>query len=101
MVEWLDLPGTETSLRRIYTGQKYPHVNTLSISTDKNQSMKVCGALYIPTYEYNYKVITKYDTILQEYYITDRHKCEITKRYTIMNSTKGVHELEKENSRNE
>jgi len=29
------------------------------------------GALYIPTYEYNYKVITGCDTILQEYYITN------------------------------
>jgi len=43
-------------LRRIYEGQKYPHIYTLSISTDKNHRMKVHGALYIPTYEYNYKV---------------------------------------------
>jgi len=61
--------------------------------------MKVCGALYIPTYEYNYKVITECDTILQEYYIIDGRKCENTKRYIIMNSTKGAHELQKENSR--
>ena len=53
--------------------------------------MKVRGALYIPIYEYNYKVITGCDTILQEYYITDRRKCENTKRYTIMNSTKDAH----------
>jgi len=33
--------------------------------------MKVRGALCIPTYEYNYKVITGCDTILKEYYITD------------------------------
>jgi len=33
-----DPAGTETSLRRIYAGQKYPHVYTLSISTCKNQS---------------------------------------------------------------
>ena len=59
----------------------------LSISTGKNQSMKVCGALYILTYEYNYKVITVCDIILQEYYITKRRKCENTKRYTSMNST--------------
>jgi len=26
--------------------------------------MKVRGALYIPTYEYNYRVITRCDTIL-------------------------------------
>ena len=32
--------GTETLLRRIYAGQKYPHVYTLSISTGKNQSTK-------------------------------------------------------------
>jgi len=46
-------------------------IYTLSISTGKNQSKKVYGALYIPTYEYNYKFITGYDTILQEYYITN------------------------------
>ena len=56
-------------------------------------------ALYIPTYEYNYKVITRYDTILQEYYITDRLNCENIKRYTNMNSTNGTHELQQENSR--
>ena len=73
-------------------GWKYPHIYTLSISASKNQSIRVCGVLcsvlYIPTYEYNYRVITRYDTILQEYYITDRCKCENMKRYTIMNSTK-------------
>jgi len=37
--------------------------------------MKVCGALYILTYKYNYKVITGCDIILQEYYITVRRKC--------------------------
>jgi len=56
----------------------------LSISTGKKQSMKVCGVLYIPTYEYNYKVIIGCDTILHEYYITDRRKCENTKRYIII-----------------
>jgi len=30
----------------------------LSISISKNQNSKIRGALYIPTYEYNYKVIT-------------------------------------------
>ena len=69
-------------------GQKYPHIYTLSISTDKNQSTKVCCALYIPTHEYNYKVIIGCNTILQEYYTTDRHKCENVKRYTTINSTK-------------
>ena len=33
-----DPAGTETPLRRIYAGRKYPHVYTLSISTGKNQS---------------------------------------------------------------
>ena len=73
----------------------------LSISVGKNQSRKVRGTLYILTYEYNYKVITRCDTILQEYYITDRRKYENTKRYTIMNSTKDDHELQKKNSRDE
>ena len=73
----------------------------LSINTGKNQISKIRGALYIPTYEYNYKVITRCDTILQEYYITDGRKCENTKRYIRMNSTKGAHELHKENSRDE
>ena len=45
----------------------------------KNQSTEARGALYIPIYKYNYKAITGCDTILQEYYITDRHKCENTK----------------------
>ena len=57
--------------------------------------MNVRGALYIPAKEYNYKVITGCDIILQEYYIIDRHKCENIKRYTIMNSTKDAHELQK------
>ena len=61
----------KTLLRRIYAGQKYPRVYTLSISTGKNQSTEARGALYIPTYEYNYKVITGSDPILQEYYITN------------------------------
>ena len=52
--------------------------------------MKVRGALYIPTYEYNYKVIIGCDTILQEYYIINRRKCENTKRNTIMNNTKAL-----------
>ena len=55
-------------LRRIYIGQKYPHIYTLSISTSKNQSTEARGALYIPSYEYNYKVITSCDTILHHQY---------------------------------
>ena len=69
----------------------------LSISIGKNQSTKVCGALYIPTYEYNYKVITGCDTILQEHYITDRRKCENTNRYKY-EWYKNAHKLQKENS---
>jgi len=38
--------------------------------------MEAHGALYILTYEYNYKVITRCDTISQKYYITDRRNCE-------------------------
>jgi len=30
----------------------------LSVNIDKNQSTKVCGALYIPTYENKFKIIT-------------------------------------------
>jgi len=56
--------GYEKLLRRIYIGQKYLHIYTLSITTGKNQSMKVHGALYIPTYEYNYKVTTGCEIIL-------------------------------------
>ena len=74
----------ETLLRRIHASQKYPHVYRLSISVGKNQRAKARGALYIPTYEYNYKVITRCDTILQEYYITDRCNCENIKRYASM-----------------
>jgi len=73
-------------------GQKYHHIYTLSINTSKNQSSEIRDALYIPTYEYNYKVITERDTILQEYYIIDRCKCENINRYTITSSTKGAHE---------
>jgi len=65
----------------------------LNISTSKNQSMEARGALYIPTYEYNYKVITICNTILQGYYITDKRKCENTKGYTSMNNTNGAHEF--------
>ena len=62
----------------------------LSISTCKNQSTEVRDALHIPTYEFNYKVVTGCDKILQEYYITDRRKCENTKRFTYMSSTNRV-----------
>ena len=87
-------------LRRICRSE-ISHIYTLSISTDKNQSTKVRGALYISTYEYKYKVITGCDIMLQEYYITDRRKCKIIKGYTIMNSTKNAHELQKGSLRDE
>ena len=75
--------GTETLLRRIYAGQKYPHIYTLSISKGKNQSMEARGSLYILIYEYNYKVITRCDTILQQYYINDKRKCKNTERVQV------------------
>ena len=68
---------TVTYIRKSET----PHIYTLSISTGKNQSTKVRVTLYIPTYEYNYKVVTRCDTILHEYHITDRRKYENIKRY--------------------
>ena len=71
------------------------------LSIRQESKCKICGILYIPTYEYNCKVIIRYDTILQEYYITDGHKYENTRRYTIMNSTEDAHELQKKNSRDE
>ena len=80
---------------------KYPHMYTLYISTSKNQSTKVRDVLYIQIYEYNYKIIIGCDIILQEYYITDRRKCENKKKYTSMNITKGAHESQKKNSRAE
>ena len=61
----------------------------LSISTGKNQSTEARGALYILTYVYNYKVITRYDTILHKYYITDMTQMREYKGFTIMSSTKG------------
>jgi len=39
------------------------------------------GALYIPTHEYNYKVITRGDPILHEYYITDAQMREYKEIY--------------------
>ena len=85
--------GYGTLLQCIYAGQKYPYIYTLSISTCKNQSSEIHGALYIPTYEYNYKVIIRCDTILKEYYITNRRNYENIRRYTSMNRTKGAYEF--------
>jgi len=70
----------------------------LSISTDKNQCTKVHGVLYIPTKEYNYKVITGCDIILQADYITRGCKSNNTRRFTSINNTKEVNKLQKANS---
>jgi len=35
----------------------------------QDSEYEVRDALYLPTYEYNYKVITECDTILQEHHI--------------------------------
>jgi len=70
-----DPSGTETSLRRIYAGQKYPYAYTLSISTGKNQRRSTM-VIYIPTEKYKYIVITESDTILQEYYVTWKYKVQ-------------------------
>jgi len=45
--------------------------------------------------------LSQHDTILQEYYITDRRKCENPRRYTNMSNTKEAHELQKENLRDD
>jgi len=49
---------------------KIPHIYTLNISTGKNQSTEVRVTLYIPTYEYNYKVVTRCD----KYYKNITHR---------------------------
>ena len=56
---------------------------------------------YTFQYDYDYKVIIGCNIILQEYYITDKRKYENTRRYIIMKSTKGTHELQKKNLRDE
>jgi len=61
----------------------------LSISTGRNQNIKVRVDNKVQHKEYNYKVFTRHGIILQVYYITDRHKSTI---YNI-NSTKEAHEL--------
>jgi len=54
-----------------------------------------CGStvvIYIPTEKYKYMVITKSDTILQEYYITRKYKStsydEIYKNWEVLTSSK-------------
>ena len=76
-------------LQRIYAERKYPHIYTLSISTGKNQSTKVRSAYTFQQKEYNYKVITKRDIILQVHYITVRYKSKIHNMY----NAKNAHEL--------
>ena len=71
----------ETLLQRIYAGQKYPHVYTLSISTGKNQSAEASGALYIPTHEYSYKVFTGSDKYYKNITSPTRRNCENTRMY--------------------
>ena len=87
------LADTETSLRRIYVGPNYPPVYTLSISTGKNQSTEVSGALYIPTHEYNYKVITRGDPILHKYYITRMAQLRDYKEKCKYEQYTGTHEF--------
>ena len=102
VLKWLLISINVMSRSREYENVTATYIRRSKIpshSTGKNQSKKVRGALYIPTYVYNYKVIIRCDTILQEYFITDRRKCENTKRNIIMNSTKEAHELQKEYSR--
>jgi len=43
----------ETSLRYVYAERKYPHVCTLSISTDQNQSTEVRIVYTFQHKEYN------------------------------------------------
>jgi len=52
-------------------------IYTLSISTEKNQSTKVRSVYIFQHKEYNYKVITERDIILQVHYIITRHKRNI------------------------
>ena len=85
----------------IYAGQKYPHVYTLSISTGKNQSTEARGALYIPTHEYSYKVITRGDKYYKNITSPVWRNCENTRMCTSMNSTKGGSESQQEISRAE
>ena len=81
--------GYGTLLRRIYIGQKYPHIYTLSISTCKNQSTKVHNTYTFQHRNTTYKVIKERDIILQGYYITLKYKSKIYNMY----SAKDAHEL--------
>jgi len=45
--------------------------------------------------------ITNLSQDVTQYYITNKRKCENTKKYTIMNNTEGAYELQKKNSRDE
>ena len=78
-------------LRHIYASRKYPQIYVLSISTGKNQSTKVRSIYTFQHKEYNYKVITECDIILQVHYIIARNKSKIYNMY----SAKDAHELRK------
>ena len=66
----------------------------LSIIIGKNQSTEARGALYIPTYEYNYKVITRGDQYYNNITSPEWRNCESTKIY-INKQSKGTHEFTK------
>ena len=58
------LTDMETLLRCIYARWKYPHIYTLSINTDQNQSTKVLVYIHSNIKSTTYKVITERDIIL-------------------------------------
>ena len=80
-------------LRCIYTDRKYPHVYTLSISTSKNQGTKASGALYIPTYVYNYKVITRGDKYYKNITSLIGANVRIQRYVHVWTVQKGAHEI--------
>ena len=53
----------------------------LNISTGKNQSTEARGALYIPTREYGYKVITRCDKYYKNITSPTWRNCENTRMY--------------------
>ena len=80
---------------------KIPSHIYVSISTCKNQRTKARGALYISTYEYNYKVITGCDRILQEYYITDMCNAGFQRDIQVWTIQKELMSYRRKNSRDE
>ena len=71
----------------IYRSKILSHIYAKHQYRQELEFKNMCCIIH-STYEYNYKVITGCDTILQEYYITDRRNYENTKSYTSINSTK-------------